>query len=126
MKIRADFVTNSSSSSFIVFNIRNKELAKAAKKFDIPVNATEQGISGAFEGMDEMGIIGVPSTDSLADWFAKFLDARQNPLDRWFDYSTNDWRDHTEIVNYIKANKEAIDGCTESSLIAVGCSDDDN
>lgn len=118
MKIRADFVTNSSSSSFIVFNIRNKELAKAAEKFDIPVDTTEQGISGAFEGMEEMGVIGVPSTDSLADWFAKFLDGQQNHLERWFDYSTNDWRDHTEIVNYIKANKKAIDGCTESSFIA--------
>lgn len=59
MKIRSDFVTNSSSSSFIVFDIHHPVLFEMLTRFGIEIKNTE---SGHFE--DDMEIV-LPSGKSI-------------------------------------------------------------
>lgn len=59
MKIRTDFVTNSSSSSFITFNIKNQELFDYLQSLGIKIEDTEPGVF--HEGMTVV----LPSGESM-------------------------------------------------------------
>ena len=119
MKIRFDFVTNSSSSSFVIFNVKNKELVKICERFSIPVRIDRNGISSLLQA-EQSSLAGLtPDGQSIAEWFAKVLSARD--VYRFYD------KDFTEAVKYLYAHADAIDAQTESSEIAAASvvTDDD-
>ena len=61
MKVRADYVSNSSSSSFII----RKDAAKAAKMF---LDEFGDCIYGAYDPLGETMNVGVRTVDSTDDW----------------------------------------------------------
>lgn len=112
MKIRFDFVTNSSSSSFVAFNIKNKELAKACRKFWIPCGNDGTTVSGVWEAENSHQVVGTPGGGSIAQWFETMLDPKQNYV--WQLYG----EDFSNAIDYISAHRQEIDEATERSEIA--------
>ena len=68
MKFRTDFVTNSSDSSFLAFNVKNKKLFKYLKKLGIKIEETEKGTFT--EGMR----VTLPSGASQHIFFEEYWD----------------------------------------------------
>ena len=113
MKIRLDFVTNSSSSSFITFSITNEKLAEICEKYNIPVSVDGSYIGGTWSAEEGMPIIGTPEFGSIAEWFAEFINPMVNGV-----YELED-KDFSDAIQYICENKQEIDDSTDRSDIEV-------
>ena len=74
MKVRFDFVTNSSSSSFVVYRIDDKELANVFRKagyWGAVSGSNESVISGRFYSEDTN--LDTPGGGSIVEWFIRSM-----------------------------------------------------
>ena len=116
MKIRFDFVTNSSSSSFVAFNIKNKELVEVFKRFNIDYCILGDQICDE-TWFEESNAPKTPGKDSVAQWLAYYfeLDEVKNLIGFYGDDS-----DVEGVVNYLREHAEEFDECIEKAEFEYG------
>lgn len=93
MKIRADFVTNSSSSSFTVVQLKSPSLEKWLEENGISMEELEEKLAGEIDG-DGSGAEGceeLEGCEGVAEMILELLGEREE-----------------ELCEYVEENKEAI------------------
>lgn len=109
MKIRLDFVTNSSSSSFVSFTIDNKVLYNLVRKCRIKgMSTARQTIQCSTFNINDRPVLPFECKTSLADWLVDFF----NKLELTSMDMTSEARD--ELVKEIKSKKDVINAATSA------------
>lgn len=115
MKIRTDFVTNSSSSSFVIYRIDDKKLAEVFKQAglwyylsDSNDNVVSGQINSESTGLD------IPRGGSIVEWLIDSMD---------LSWDFDDKKDN--LIKLLNEHKEEIDHNCRSAEFAVSniCSD---
>lgn len=114
MKFRIDFVTNSSSESFIYFNVKNTKLFEYLQSLGLKIQSSEEGVfskdmtvtlpSGVTGWLDEEeSIYPFYDTSSISEWLMKTIEefVWENPLDELDD-------DFDEWQEYWKTNRKEL------------------
>lgn len=93
MKIRADFVTNSSSSSFTVVQLKSPSLKKWLKENEISMEELEEKLAGEIngDGSGEEGCEKLEDCEGVAEMILELLGEGEE-----------------ELCEYVEENKEAI------------------
>lgn len=104
MKIRADFVTNSSSSSFTVVQLKSPSLKKWLKENEISMEELEEKLAGEIDG-DGSGAEGCEKLEGCEGVAEMILDLLGE--------------DEEELCGYVEENKEAINKNSRASIYCV-------
>lgn len=108
MKIRTDFVTNSSSSGFVVINVKSKTLSKIFNEFGLSLDMLKE-IEDYYGG--ETGNPWL-ITDSVANTICRFLEnAKESECCEEVDEETLE-----QLIEKIEDTKEAIDTDAEADI----------
>ena len=104
MKIRADFVTNSSSSSFTVVQMKSPSLKKWLKENEISMEELEEKLAGEIngDGSGEEGCEKLEDCEGVAEMILELLGEGEE-----------------ELCEYVEENKEAINKNSSASIYCV-------
>ena len=108
MKIRTDFVTNSSSSSYIVFTIENEKLAEVLKRHDFPYAEVNGSKVTCHDVLEETVDCSALRENRLTDWVGNYIGS--------FEYLPNS----QDLINAFYYHRDEISSSFDSADIKIG------